>query len=257
MIDRLPFGPLSRRAAVASLLSSFAVVALVREARAAEGPRPITVNKWLADQQEIAEALAAGRMTGRQWAQNVRELAQAVDVHELMAFVRKARITRANPPSHNDPQKRFVRFLDDQGQPQRLAYGAALFDFQPHNVVTPHGHRHMVSAHMVVEGRIRVRNFDRIGDRNDAMLLRPTKDYVAEVGQVSTMCSEEDNVHWFVPQGGSATTFDVVISGLDPGAADHLIQAVDPVRAKPGPDGTLIAPIIGFAESSNFYTAAV
>lgn len=246
-----------RREMLGAALSSFAVLALVREARAVEGPAPITVKRWIGDQQEIAEALAAGQMKGRQWAQNVRELAAAVDVGELMAHVRKSRITPAGTPFHNDPRKRFVRFLDDQGQPRRLAYGAALFDFAPTNVVTPHGHKHMVSAHMVVEGRFRVRNFDRVGDEDGAMLLRPTKDYVAEVGQVSTMCSDEDNVHWFVPQGGRATTFDVIISGLDAGAPDHVIQAVDPLRAKRRRDGTLATPIISFDESSRLYTAAV
>ncbi len=89
------------------------------------------------------------------------------------------------------------------------------------------------------------------------MRLRPSRDYVADLGEVSTMCSERDNIHWFVPQGGPATTFDLVISGLDPGAPDHLIQAVDPVRATRAADGTLLAPIIDFASSSQLYTAAI
>ena len=71
------------------------------------------------------------------------------------------------------------------------------------------------------------------------------------------MCGERDNIHWFVPQGGPATTFDVVISGLNPGAPDHLIQAVDPLRARRAADGSLVAPIIGFALSSRLYTAAI
>jgi hypothetical protein len=246
-----------RRHAMAAIMSSFTVLALVREARAFEGPRPIGVRRWVEDQQDIASALSAGQMSGRQWARNVRELAQAVDVRELMAFVRRQQIKAAGAPFHNDPTKRFVRFIDEQGRPQRLAYGAALFDFEPANVVTPHGHRHMVSAHMVVDGQFRVRNFDRVGDAEGAMLLRPTRDYIAKVGQVSTMCTEEDNVHWFVPQGGRGTTFDVVISGLDEGAPDHVVQTVDPLRAARRPDGTLLTPIISFEESSRRYTAAV
>lgn len=252
----LDLGSLPRRTVVGAGLASFAMLALVREARALEGPRPISVKRWTDDQQEIAEALAAGRITGVQWAQNVRELARAIDVRELMAFVRTQRIIAAPASGHNDPRKRFVRFVQD-GRPRRLAYGTALFDFAPGNVVTPHGHRHMVSAHLIVEGRFRVRNFDRVGDAAGAMLLRSTKDYVAGVGQVSTMCAEEDNVHWFVPFGGRGATFDVVVSGLDPGAPDYVIEPVDPLRAKPGRDGALLAPIISFEESSRRYTARV
>ena len=249
--------PIDRRHLVAGLLSSFALVALAREARAFAVPGDGAALRWVAAQQDIAEGLAAGRLTGLRWAQEVERLAAEIDVAELMALVRRSRVQPAGRGSHNDPEKRFVRFLDEHGEPRRLAYGTALFEFAPHNVITPHGHRHMVSAHLVAAGRFRVRNFDRLGDEDGAMRLRPTRDYVAEPGQVSTMCSERDNIHWFVPQGGPATTFDIVISGLDPGAPDPLIQAVDPIRATRAADGTLRAPIIDFASSSQLYTAAI
>ena len=246
-----------RRELLGDLLSSFLVVALVREARSAPAAARGGAERWIEGQQEIAEALAAGRISGLDWALEVERLAAEVDLAELMALVRRSRLVPAGAASHNDPAKRFVRFLDEEGLPRRLAYGAALFDFAPGNVITPHGHRHMVSAHMVAAGRFRVRNFDRLGDEGEAMRLRPTRDYVAELGAVSTMCAERDNVHWFVPVGGAATTFDVIISGLDEGAPDYLIQAVDPLRAQRQADGTLLAPIIGFEESSRRYTADV
>ncbi len=246
-----------RREALLAFLSSFALVALAREARAAGPSRETRVRRWIGAQQDIAEGLALGRLTGRQWALEVERLAGEIDVAELMAAVERAEIRSAGAPFHNDPQKRFVRFLDEQGRPRRLAYGAALFDFAPHNVVTPHGHRNMVSAHLVVAGRFRVRNFDRLGDEPGAIRLRPTRDYVAVPGQVSTMCSERDNIHWFVPQGGPGRTFDVLVSGLDPAAPDHVVEAVDPVRARRSDDGSLIAPIIDFESSSRLYTSAI
>ncbi len=246
-----------RREALLTFLSAFALVALAREARAAAPSGGSGARRWIDAQQDIAQGLAQGRLTGRQWALGVERLAAEIDVAELMAAVERAQIRSAGAPFHNDPQKRFVRFLDEEGKPRRLAYGAALFDFAPQNVVTPHGHRHMVSAHLVVAGRFRVRNFDRLGDEPGAMRLRPTRDYLAGPGQVSTMCSERDNIHWFVPQGGPARTFDVLVSGLDPGRPDHVIEAVDPVRARRAGDGSLIAPIIDFESSSRLYTSAI
>lgn len=244
-----------RREALLSFLTTFTLVALAREARAAVSGG--SARRWIDGQQDIAEGLAKGLLTGRQWALEVERLAAEIDLAELMAAIDRAQIRSAGAPFHNDPQKRFVRFLDERGVPRRLAYGAALFDFAPHNLVTPHGHRHMVSAHLVVAGRFRVRNFDRLADEPGAMRLRPTRDYVAGPGQVSTMCAERDNIHWFVPQGGPARTFDVVVSGLDPGQPDHVVEAVDPVRARRAGDGSLVAPIIDFESSSRLYTSAI
>lgn len=248
---------LTRREHLAALLPAFAVFALLGEARAQAPRRRDAVARWIVSQDEIARALAAGTMSGRQWALEVERLGQTVDVAELMAEVGRARLIPGGQGSANDPRKRNIRFLDADGTPRRLNYGVALFDFEPHNVITPHGHRHMVSAHMVVAGAFRVRNFDRLRDEGEAMVIRPTRDYVARLGQVSTMCSERDNIHWFVPQGGPATTFDVIVSGLDAGQPDHEIRAIDPIGGERLADGTICAPIMSFAESSRRYTSDI
>jgi hypothetical protein len=247
----------TRREQLLAILPAFAAFALLGEARAQAPARRGTVRRWIDSQDEIARALAGGTMSGRQWALEVERLGRSVDIAELMAEVGRARVSPAGEVHGNDPRKRFVRFLDPDGQPRRLNYGVALFDFAPHNVITPHGHRHMVSAHMVVSGAFRVRNFDRLRDEDEAMIIRPTRDYVARAGQVSTMCPERDNIHWFVPQGGPATTFDVVVSGLDEGQPDHEIRAIDPVGGERLADGSIRAPIMSFDESSRRYTAAI
>ena len=80
-----------RRDALLALLSSFTLVALAREARAAT-PGEARVRRWTDAQQDIAESLAQGRLTGRQWALEVESLAREIDVAELMAAVDRARI---------------------------------------------------------------------------------------------------------------------------------------------------------------------
>lgn len=247
----------SRREQLLGILPAFMLYALLGEAKASAPARTDAVRKWIDDQHEIASALSRGAIGGRQWALEVERLARRIDVEELMTHVGRSQIRPAGAPSHNDPTKRYVRFLDEAGQPRRLAYGVALFDFMPSNVITPHGHKHMVSAHLVVAGKFRVRNFDRLRDEGDAMIIRPTRDYVAAPGQISTMCSERDNIHWFVPQDGPARTFDIVISGFDEGQPDYDIKAVDPLACRPLADGSIAAPIISFAESSRRYTASV
>jgi hypothetical protein len=115
----------------------------------------------------------------------------------------------------------------------------------------------MVSAHMVVEGAFRVRNFDRVRDEDGAAVIRPTVDARMRVGDVSTMSRARNNVHWFVPLAARSTTFDVIVSGLGGARPSYVIEPVDPVRGTALPDGTIRAPFLTFAESTQFYTRDV
>jgi len=248
---------LTRRGQLAAMLPAFVLYALLGEARAAARGR-LAPARWIDRQQEIALSLARGEIRPLAWCLEVERLGREVDLAELMSHVNRAQLSSAPVGGHNDPRKRYVRFIDEHGAPRRLAYGAALFDFAPQNVITPHGHRHMVSAHMVVDGAFRVRNYDRVGDAEGAMIIRPTRDFTAGLGAVSTMCSERDNIHWFAPRGGRpATTFDVVLSALDKGKPDYDIKPIDPYGGRSRPDGTIVAPIMSFEASARRYTADV
>jgi hypothetical protein len=241
------------RAQLLAFLPAFASFALLGQVRAA--PARIAAARWIERHEEIARALGKGEIKPLAWMSEVEALARAVDVQELMATVNRARIAPAPQGGQNDPKKRYVQFVDAKGEPRRLHYATALFDFAPHNVITPHGHKHMVSAHMVVAGRVRVRNFDRVRDEGNAIVIRPTRDYVARLGDISTMSSDRDNIHWFVPQGGPTTTFDVIISDLDAGAPSYEIQPVDPIGGRTLPNGEIVAPIMTFRDASQRYSA--
>ena len=260
--QRAPFGGLEsfgidRRNALAGGLATLSFALLGCELSEAKPVRRMAARDWIERQGELARALKSGEIAPLRWMAEVERLASEIEIAELMATIDQAKIT-ANPASEtNDPRKRTVRFLDEHGEPRRLGYGAAFFDFEPDNVITPHGHRHMVSSHLVVDGSFRVRNFDRLRDEDGAMIVRPTRDYVAKTGQLSAMTPDRDNIHWFVPQGGKARTFDVVISGLDPGEDDYEIEAIDPLGGTVMDDGSIRAPKIAFEEASEKYTTAL
>lgn len=252
---------LTRRAQMTGLFSAFVMVALAGEVRAARPTRRMPARDWIDRQAELARVLKAGQLRPATWMDEVRRLAGEIDVAELMAAVDASRVSPPSLPLTNDPPKRFVQFVDEAGAPRRLGFGAALFDFSPTNVITPHGHRNMVSSHLVVGGHFRIRNFDRLRDieeeRGQAMVIRPTRDIVAGVGALSAMSSDRDNIHWFVPRGGPARTFDVVISGLNPGQPDYEIRAIDPLGGRRLRDGAIVAPTMSFEASSAKYRSDV
>lgn len=236
--------------------ASFALYALLREAGAADAAprRGVSARYWIGRQDELAHALRSGTLGQLAWHDEIDRLAREVDVAELMAEAMRAHASR-NVPFMRDPVKRSLRFVDEHGEPRRLAYAAAMFEFGPGNVITPHAHRHMASAHMVVEGKVRIRTFDRIGEEDGALRIRPSGDRVGGVGDAAAMTTEKDNVHWFTPVSTRATTFDVIVDSLDPGQASYLIQPLDPLGGKLQPDGSVVAPLLSFEESMRRYPA--
>jgi hypothetical protein len=244
---------ITRRTLLAATLTSVPVYGLLNHLSAFGA----SVSPWVTRQQDLAMALAQGEITAAAWQTQVEKLARHIDQDRLVGLLRDARrrdIGRALP---SYPFKTAIHFRDETGAPAKLRFASALFDFEPDDVITPHAHRHMVSAHMIVQGTFRVRNYDRVGEDGDAILLRPSGDAILGTGTVSTMSSERDNVHWFVPEGGPATTFDVIVSGLDPDQPSFVIEPVDPLGGTRLANGIIRAPILGFKESARKYTAKV
>lgn len=248
---------MDRRTFLRAVLGGFPVYSLLAEfARADTGPgRNTAARRWIDAQQDLALALASGTIPPERWRREVETLARSVEIEALMAEVGRAAVRVVGRGQPTDPIKRSVSFRGDDGRPRRLRYAAALFTFARGEVITPHAHRHMVSAHMVVEGAFRVRSFDRVRDAGPALVIRPAGDEALRPGAVSAIGPTRGNVHWFVPLAERSTTFDVVVSGLDAAAPTYRIEPVDPLRAIRLSDGTLLAPILSFEESSRFYTA--
>lgn len=257
--DAPPVGvPAPRRSLLTTGMAAFCLYAFLREARAAApGDRRLPARRWIDRQDELAQGLRAGAISGLAWRDAVEQLAREVDATQLLAEIHAAKSTPAGPPFRRDPVKRNVEFLDQHGRPRRLGYAAATFTFGPDSVITPHAHRHMASAHMVIEGRVRIRTFDRLAEAGGALLIRPTGDHVAGVGQAAAMTTAKDNVHWFTPATARAATFDVIVSGLDPGQASYAIEPVDPLGGQHRPDGTILAPFLSFDQSMDRYTASI
>lgn len=249
---------LTRRGVLTAAFPAFMVYALLGEVRSAQAKSGKELPQiWIDEQQELAETLTGGQIDTVSWCREVEALSARVDIAELLATARLAADDTAKAGGSNDPQKRLVRFADALGRPRRLTYGAALFAFQPENVITPHAHRNMVSAHLVVDGSFRVRTYDRIRDEKNGIVIKPTEDFVAGVGKITTMCAERHNIHWFVPQGGPAMTLDVVIDGLSGKGERYEITALDPLGGKPLKDGSILAPAMSFEAASAKYTADV
>lgn len=236
--------------------AAFPVYALVAELALAQPlVRSVPARRWLSLQGELARGLAQRSLSEAGWHRGVNDLSSQVDLQSLAHELRRARIREAGPPFGHDPKKRFVTVLDDDERPVRLGYGLALFDFGPDSVITPHAHRYMASAHMVIDGVVRVRTYDRIRDEQNAIVVRPTRDALAEPGDAAAMTTQQDNVHWFAPRSRRAMTMDVIIDGLEAGRERYVIEPIDALRAVRLSDGSFRAPRVSFEQSMDLYSA--
>jgi hypothetical protein len=247
----------SRREILVRSLGAFCVYALLSEARAAEPDGRSSAARWIGRQDELARGLREGTISQQEWHDAVNALAREVDVAALAAEIRRANLVDAGKPFGHDPQKRLVRFRGPDGAPVRVAFGTALFAFSADSAITPHAHKHMASAHMVIDGKVRIRTFDRVADEERAIRIRPTRDEVAQAGDAAAMTTAKDNIHWFAPRSANAMTLDVIVDGLDPGADAYLIQPVDPVGGTQHGDGTISAPLLTFDESMKRFPASL
>jgi len=233
------------------LLGAFTAYALLAEISSAQPARRTpSARAWLDRQEELARALASGTLGSEAWRREVEVLGREADVERLVAEALPSSAVRALP---TDPTRRILRWRGPDGRPLQQRYAVALFRFDRGNVITPHGHRGMQSAHLVIEGSLRARTYDRLGETSGALVLRPAGDRRLEPGEVSSIGPARENVHWFVPLGDRAATFDVLVTGLQPGGPDDLVQPVDPLGGTDLGDGTLRAPLLGFEESARRY----
>jgi len=152
------------------LLGAFTAYALLAEISSARlARRTPSARAWLDRQEELARALASGTLGSEAWRREVEVLGREADVERLVAEALPSSAVRALP---TDPTRRILRWRGPDGRPLQQRYAVALFRFDRGNVITPHGHRGMQSAHLVIEGSLRARTYDRLGETSGALVLR-------------------------------------------------------------------------------------
>jgi hypothetical protein len=191
---------------------------------------------WVAAIAEHGHALRTGAMDAKQWALAMRALAATIDIDDVLRradFERVAAQMRL-PESGAGAQRVRLPGVD----------GLKLFGLRRGCAIVPHGHDGSASMHLVVHGRLRARQWDRIADDSGDLLVRPTDDRTHARGDASTATQDQDNVHWFEAESEVAFVFAAGVSGLDPTRESRRIY-VDPERATVESGDLVRMPVIG------------
>jgi hypothetical protein len=191
----------------------------------------------------------------RAWQREVEDTLARFELPDLLRSLDfEALAARARFPSEGEGMERLY-FLDEDGKLQALRFRPFLFTLRRGTAVVPHGHHNMATLHMVLQGRARVRHFDKLEAGAAHMLLRPAGDEEAAPGAVSSISDEFHNVHWFDALSERVFMFNIGVYQVRPGAFGER-DYVDPLAGVPLGDGSIRAPRLGRREAYAKYGRA-
>lgn len=203
---------------------------------------------WLRGLHDRCADLRGGALPAPVWQSEVAALLERVPLDDLLRLIDLDLLLRTVPLPDDRATTRDPVFPPLEGMPDRTGSIRRVFLVGGNRAIVPHGHRNMVSGHLVIHGSLRVRHFERLRDEPEHLILRPTIDRDSRPGSATTVSDLKDNVHWLVATSKVAATFDLIVPGLDPSRPTEFMDYVDPRRAEALGDGTLRAPRLGEEE---------
>lgn len=197
-----------------SLLSFLGVALIEFAAGCSSLRRPVrsAASAWLVEIDGACAALRSGEISQSDWQSATEATLRDTDLSTLLAEVEFERIAaELRLPDLGVTTQRISRL--ESAFPDRC-FIAKIFGVQRDRAIIPHGHKNMASAHLVLSGEFEIRQFDRISETADHMVIRQTVDEIAPVGSVSSISDEKNNVHWLRATSDRAYTLDLIVSNL-------------------------------------------
>jgi len=224
---------MNRRELIKSLIGTVASYSLLetvfRQDAFASAVRPIT-DAWVKDVNAMSLDLKAARITPTVWQAKVRELYDRIEPADMLAAIDFDKLTAGFEYPDLGVNTRMVEFPRLGGVPKDLVFVRKIFGMSRDRAIIPHGHKNMVSCHYVLKGEFLLKQYDKVEDDGTHMVIEPTIDTVAGVGNHSSISDEKNNVHWLRATTETAFTFDVIVLDLQGKSWD--VENVDPYGAE-------------------------
>lgn len=232
-------------------LVSYSFLHTVYSHRLLARPVAVELENWVSSLNGVCRDLRRSGLGLVEWQQQIEILLEQVSLEDLLRFIDFEVLERqlTYPDLGVDTTK--ITFPGFEDIPNGLHFFPKLFGMEEDRAIIPHGHRNMVSAHLVIGGRFHLRQFDRRQEEANALVVEPTVDAMVGPGEASSISDDRDNIHWLIARGGRAYTLDVIVSGLsEPG---YGIDNLDPDNAETLDDGLVRMPKLSVAEALERY----
>lgn len=243
---------LSRREFTSTTLQSLLTLAFLETISAGDAfgaeVQPIAA-KWLKDLNDLGHDVKGEKLSQLDWQKKVEQLFEKIELSELMTFIDFDKLSQMELRDRGERSTR-PKFPQVEGLPTELVFGHQVFGLKKGTSVVPHGHDNMCTAFLILEGEFRGRLYDRLEDREDSMILKPTIDETFKTGQASTISEKKDNVHWFKANSERGFIFNIHVLNLHAGKTGRVY--VDP-NGKDLGDGKILVSKLKSSEAYKLY----
>jgi hypothetical protein len=203
--------------------------------------KPIT-DHWAIKLNEYCSDLKTDSITTIQWQQRIEELYTKIELEEILKFIDFDNLIKGFEYPDLGVSTKPVKFPKLNGLPERTVFVKKIFGMKKDRAIIPHGHSNMASAHLILKGEMYLRHYEKIQQDGQNMIIKPSVDRIANVGESSSISDEKDNVHWFIANSETAFTFDVIMLDLNDKSYD--IHNLDIYESEDLKNGTLKVPVL-------------
>ncbi|MBX7218701.1 MAG: hypothetical protein K1Y36_02035 [Blastocatellia bacterium] len=246
---------LTRREFTTALFSTLVTSSLLETVFRADAfgsqVKPVTEH-WLKEVNDLGHELRGQKIAPHLWQQQMETLFNRVPLPDLLRFIDFEKLMKGVELPDLGVTTRDAKFPKLAGLPKETEFIGRVFAMSRGRAIIPHGHRNMVSGHLIIKGEMHVRHFERLHDEADYLHMRPTIDRHSGAGTATTISDEKDNIHWLIAKSETAYTFDVLLHRLNP-KQPTVIENLDPDRAEKLKDEVLRVKKISVEEGLERY----
>lgn len=203
--------------------------------------KPLT-DHWSIQLNEFCSDLRTDSITVVQWQEKIEELYAQIELEEILKFIQFEQLIKGFQYPDLGVSTRKVTFPKLIGLPANTIYVKKIFGMKKDRAIIPHGHSNMASAHLILKGEMHLRHYEKIAQDEQHLLIKPSIDKIAKLGESSSISDEKDNIHWFIANSPTAFTFDVIMLDLNNKLYD--IHNLDIYAAEDVKNGMLRVPML-------------
>lgn len=232
----------TRRAFIRQSLGSLLTVSLVRTLCAGQmlssGVKSVAA-KWLVEVEEMTNGLRGRKLRQTEWQEKIEELFTRLELRDLLRAIDYAKLAKSPlfPEDHESALE--LEFPHVEGLPRELAYTPMFVALKKGRAIVPHGHHNMVSMHLVLDGEVHARHYEKRGADDKQLIIEPSLDKTFARGDLSTVSDDHHNIHWFKALTDSVFMFNVAVFGIDGTRNFTGRDYIDPLGGEKLGDGTI------------------